>query len=141
VILFVARPAPRADDPPDAGASVDPPPSAQLESLTEPDDLAEAEDVAAEFARALLAGDLDALDDLTTPAYRDKVIGSQARSETVETDDRVAVEAIIPRDLHLDHVTLQVIVRITEQSADRIEAVTLSLVRAGGQWRVADGAI
>ena len=143
VVLFVDRPAPSADESPaERRDAPEPTPSAQLGSLSEPDDLPEAEDVAAEFTRALLAGDLDALDALTTSDFGEKVIGAQARAEPVDPDGGAEVEAIIPRDLHLDLVVLQVIIRHIGDPTDRIETITLSLARTpDGAWRVTDGAI
>ena len=142
VVLLIDRPAATSDDEP--ANSADPPqtaPAAQLDSYTEPDDLSDAEAVAAEFTQALLAGDLAALEALTTSGFGEQLSGPQARAEPAGTDG-AAVDAIIPRDLHADRVTLQVVIRHTDQPVDRLEAVTLSLVRTdGGGWRVADGAI
>ena len=142
VVLFVDRPVPRAEEPAEPSDPPEPTPSAQLESLSEPDDLSEAEDVAAKFTRALLGGDLDALDALTTSEFSEELIGTQGRAEPVAPDVGAEVDAIIPRDLHLDRVVLQVIIRHTGDPTDRIETMTLSLARTpDGAWRVTDGAI
>ena len=141
VVPLIDRPEPQRADPEPSADQVEPTPVGQLESLSEPEDLDAAETAAREFALALVGGDLAALEELTTPEYAERLIGTQARAQP-HAAEGVTVEAIIPRDLHNDGVTLQVVLRHTDEPAGKVEAFVLVLARSSdGSWQVEDGAI
>lgn len=106
-----------------------------LDSQQPPDDLDQANKVAAEFALALTTGDLEQIGRLATDDYADTLTGTQARSAPEQTG--VEVDGIVTQNLQPDQVTLDVLLA---QPDGALVKVTLALARGEEGWRVVDGA-
>lgn len=112
-----------------------------LESLSVPDDVHVAENVATSFATALLRDDLETLRRLTTDDLAQRLM--PGRSRVPEPDDsppNVAIDGIVTEDLRPDHALFQVAVRRDGITGEELQTVTVSVVRSDDAWRVADTA-
>ena len=109
-----------------------------LTVLAPPDDLGEAHTVAETFAVALYRDDFDGLREVSTDDLADRLLGGRQGSGGGSAS--VSLDGVTTQDAQPDRVLTKVAVRRTTSVGERLEVVTVVVVRTEDGWRVEDAA-
>jgi hypothetical protein len=109
-----------------------------LTVLSPPRDLGAAHAIAEAFAVALYSDDLDGIREVSTEGLADRLLGG--RRGGGDGAARVRVDGVTTQDAQPDRVLAKVAVHRSTTAAERLEVVTVAVVRVGGRWLVADAA-
>jgi hypothetical protein len=109
-----------------------------LTVLSPPGDLDEAHAAAEAFAVALYSDDLDGLREVSTEGLAGRLLGGRHGSRSGSATMRI--DGVTTQDAQPDRVLAKVAVRRTSPMGERLEVVTVAVVRAVGRWLVEDAA-
>ena len=109
-----------------------------LTVLAPPDNLDAAHAVAEAFATALYGDDFDGLREVSTEELADRLLGGRQGSSGGSPD--VRLDGVTTQDAQPDRVLAKVAIRRATSTGERLEIVTVVVVRAEDGWLVEDAA-
>ena len=109
-----------------------------LTVLSPPRDLDAAHGVAEAFAVALYSDDLDGVREVSTEGFADRLVAG--RRGGGDGAARVRVDGVTTQDAQPDRVLAKVAVHRSTSAGERLEVVTVAVVRVDGRWLIEDAA-